>query len=104
MVTISVAGDTLMPLLVIHRKTSDNAGWEEGWTDRQDFLIRSNDTLYVTRDIFQEYLTSVYLRYVESTRESLNLHNFPAVLLCDNCFSHIDDEILQPLASCNVKP
>jgi hypothetical protein len=98
-----MAGDTLMPLLVIHRKTIDDAVWEEGWRDGQDFLIRSNDTSYVTRDIFKEYLSSVFLRYVESTRESLNLRDFPAVLLCDNCSSHLDDEIMRFLASHNVK-
>jgi hypothetical protein len=60
--TISMAGDTLMPLLVIHRKTIDDAVWEEGWRDGQDFLLRSNDTSYVTRDIFKEYLSSAFLR------------------------------------------
>jgi hypothetical protein len=60
--TISMAGNTLMPLLVIHRKTIDAAVWEEGWRDGQDFLVRSNDTSYVTRDIFKEYLTIVFLR------------------------------------------
>ena len=100
---ISMAGDTLMPLLVIHRKTIDQAVWEEGWKDGQDFLIRSNDTSYVTRDIFKEYLTIVFLRYVETVRESLNLHDFPAVLLCDNCSAHIDEEIMLLLASHNMK-
>jgi hypothetical protein len=101
--TISMAGDALMPLLVIHRKTIDDAVWEEGWRNGQDFLIRSNDTSYVTRDIFKEYLTSAFLPYVASTRASLNLHEFPAVLLCDNCSSHIDGEIMLLLASHNVR-
>jgi hypothetical protein len=43
-----MAGDMLMPLLVIHRKTVDDAVWEDGWLDGQDFLIRSNDTSYLT--------------------------------------------------------
>jgi hypothetical protein len=29
--TISMAGDALMPLLVIHRRTIDPAVWEKGW-------------------------------------------------------------------------
>jgi hypothetical protein len=51
--TISMAGDVLMPLLVIHRKTGDDAAWEDGWRDGQDFLIRSNNTSYVTHSIFK---------------------------------------------------
>jgi hypothetical protein len=40
--TISMAGDALMPLLVIDRRTIDAVVWEEGWRDEQDFTIRSN--------------------------------------------------------------
>jgi hypothetical protein len=29
---ISMAGDTFIPFLVIHRKTIDQAIWGEGWT------------------------------------------------------------------------
>jgi hypothetical protein len=100
---ISMAGDTLMPLLVIHRKTIDEDVWLEGWRDGQDFLLRSNDTSYVTRDIFKEYLTSVFLKYVATVRESMNLSDSPAVLLCDNCTAHIDDEIKVLLAQNNVR-
>jgi hypothetical protein len=82
-----------MPLLVIRWKTIDEDVWLEGWRDGQDFLLRSNDTSYMTRDIFKEYLTVVFLKYVATVRESRNLSDSPAVLLCDNCTAHIDDEI-----------
>jgi hypothetical protein len=36
---ISVAGDTLMPLLVIHHKTTDDAVRKEGWRDVSDIRI-----------------------------------------------------------------
>jgi hypothetical protein len=71
--TISMASDALMPLLVIHRRTIDAAVWEEGWRDGQDFMIRSNDTSYVTRPIFTEYVTSMILLYFAATRENLQL-------------------------------
>jgi hypothetical protein len=35
-ITISMAGDALMPLLVIHQRTIDAAVWEKGWQDGQD--------------------------------------------------------------------
>jgi hypothetical protein len=90
---ISMTGDTLMPLSVIYWRTIDGAVWEEGWRDGQDFMIRSNDTSYVTRPVFTEYVTSVILPYFAVTRESLQLQDFTGVLLCDNCSSHIDDGI-----------
>jgi hypothetical protein len=101
--TISMAGDVLMPLLVTHRRTIDAAVWEEGWRDGQDFMIRSNDTAYVTRPVFSEYVNGVIVPYIATTRETLNLGNTPAVLLCDNCSSHISDEIKQLLAQNNIR-
>jgi hypothetical protein len=69
--TISIAGDALMPLLVIHRRTIDDAVWEDGWRDGQDFMIRSNSSSYVTREIIREYLTQVLMPYVETSRIGL---------------------------------
>jgi hypothetical protein len=101
--TISIAGDKLMPLLVIHRKTIDAAVWEEGWRDGQDFIIHSNDTSSVARPTFTEYLTSVILPYYAATGESLHPQDFTGVLLCDNCSSHIDESIKQLLADNNIR-
>jgi hypothetical protein len=77
--TISMAGDALMPLLVMHRRTIDAAVWEERWRDGQNFMIRSNDTSYVTRPIFTEHVTSVILPHFAATRESLHLQDFTGV-------------------------
>jgi hypothetical protein len=57
---VLMASDTLMPLLIVYRKTIDDAIWNERWRDGQDFLICSKDTLYVTREIFKEYITNVF--------------------------------------------
>jgi hypothetical protein len=101
--TISMAGDALMPLLVMHRRTIDAAVWEEGWQDGQDFMIRSNDTSDVTRPIFTEYVTSVILPSFAATRESLYLQDFTGVFLCDNCSFHIDKSIKQLLADKRIR-
>jgi hypothetical protein len=53
--------------------------------------------------ILKEYITNVFLRDVDTTRTSLDLGEFPVVLLCDDCSSHIDDEIKQIQASHNVR-
>jgi hypothetical protein len=98
-----MAGDVLMPLLVIHRKTGDDAVCEDGWWDRQDFLIRSNNTSYVARPIFKEYIRDVVVKYFNTTRETMDLENFAGVLLCDNCSSHIDEEVMAMLARENIR-
>jgi hypothetical protein len=97
-----MTGDVLMPLLVIHRKTVDDAVWEDGWRDGHDFLIRSNDTSYVTRPIFEEYIREVVLKYFSTTREMVHLENFVGVLLCDNCSSHTDEESVAILTRENI--
>jgi hypothetical protein len=66
-------------------------------------MIRSNDTSYVTRPIFTEYVTSVILPYFAATRESLHFQDSTGVLLCDNCNSHIDERIKQLDADNNIR-
>jgi hypothetical protein len=41
--TIFIVADALMPLLVIDRKTIDDAVWGKGWRDWKDFFGRSNN-------------------------------------------------------------
>jgi hypothetical protein len=99
---ISMTGHALMPLLVINWRTIDAAVWEEGWRDGLDFMIRSNDTSYVTRPILTEYVTSVILPYFATTRE-MHLQDFTGVILCDNCSSHIDEAIKKLLTENNIR-
>jgi hypothetical protein len=98
-----MGGDGLMPPPVIHRKTADDAVWEDGRRDGQDFLIRSNDTSYAPRPIFNEYVRDVVLKYFNTTRETMHLENFAGVLLCENCSSHVDEEVMAMLARGNIR-
>jgi hypothetical protein len=100
---ISMAGDALMPLLVIHRRTIGAAIWGEGWRDGQDLMIRSNDTSYVTRPVFTEYVTSVILPHFAAARDSLHFRDFIGFLLCNHCTSHINEGIKQLLADNNIR-
>jgi hypothetical protein len=73
-------------------KTLDQAVSDEGTRNGQDFLLHTNDTSYVTQAIFKEYSqrhSSNALRLCAS----MNLHDSPAVLLCDNCAAHVDKDI-----------
>jgi hypothetical protein len=67
----------------------DDAVREEGRIDGQDFLMRPNNTLSVARAILKE--------------DRLNLDDFPAVLPCENWFTHTDEVILQLPTSRHLK-
>jgi hypothetical protein len=71
--------------------------------DGQDLIIRANDTSYMTRPIFEEYIRDVVLKDFNATRETMHLELFAGVLLCDNCFSHIDEEVMAMLARENIR-
>jgi hypothetical protein len=101
--TISRACDVLMPFLVIHQKTGDDAVWEDGWRNEQNFLIRFNDRSYMTRPIFKEYVREVVRKYFSATRETVHLYDFAGVLLCDNCSSHNGEEVMALLARENIR-
>jgi hypothetical protein len=101
----SAARDALIPALVIHRETIDDAVSEEAWRYGQNFMIRSNNTCTsdFTGDILKEYPTRVFQSDVHCARRGLKLWNFQAVLTFDNCFWHTDDDMLRLIASYNVK-
>jgi hypothetical protein len=56
----------------------------------------------VTHPIFKEYVRDVVLKYFNTTGETMHLDDFAAVLLCDNCASHIHEEVMATLARENI--
>jgi hypothetical protein len=86
-----MAGDTLMPPLVLHRKTVDETVWEEGRRNGQDFLLYSKDTSSLIRDIFKDYLRKGFLKHGTTVGGSINLRDSPVIFLCDDCTAHIEE-------------
>jgi hypothetical protein len=68
-VTISMAGDVLAPLLVIHRGIIERAICDG---DDEDFVLRQNDSLYMTQEIFDDYTQTVFIESVKSIRKRSN--------------------------------
>jgi hypothetical protein len=56
----------------------------------------------VTREILIKYFAEIFVKYITTTKELLNLEDFLAVLLCGNCLSYIDDGIKEIFALANV--
>jgi hypothetical protein len=57
----------------------------------------------VTRPLFKEYIRDVVFKYFNTTPEMMQLENYTGVLLCDNCSSHIDEEVMAMLARENIR-
>lgn len=100
---ISAAGDVLTPVLISTRKTIDPEVYSQGLRNDTDIIIRYSETGYATKDIFQEWITKKFIPFVNATRIELKLENEDGILLCDNCTSHISDNIKQILAQNRIK-
>jgi hypothetical protein len=100
---ISIVEDTIVILVVIHGTTNDAAMTKKEWRDSQHLLIRSNNMLYRTWEIFKKYITKIIWEHAAATKKSMRLSAFPVVLLLDNYWSQIDNEMKTMLRSHNVK-
>ena len=101
--TISMAGDVLPPLIISHRKTIDEEILNSGWRSGQDYIYYYNEKSFMTKAIFQDYIIHTIIQYIDRTRESMKLKDYPAVLLSDNCPSHRCEEIYKELANHNIR-
>ena len=101
--TISMAGDVLPPLIISHRKTIDEEILNSGWRSGQDYIYYYNEKSFMTKTIFQDYIIHTIIQYIDRTRESMKLKDYPAVLLIDNCPSHRCEEIYKELANHNIR-
>jgi hypothetical protein len=98
-----MAGDILIPPLVIHRKIISDAVYEEGRRNGQDFMIRLNETFHVTRPVFPEYLNNVILQYFATTRQGWNLRSFRAFSSVTTAVHTSDEDIKWLLARHNIR-
>ena len=100
---ISMAGDALPPLIVMQRKTIDDEVIDEGYREGQDFEYHYQERSFVTTEIFKKYISNQIIPYIKQTRKQMNLQDSHAVLLMDNCPSHVNEEILKILADEKIR-
>jgi hypothetical protein len=94
---ISASGDAYCPLLLSLSRAVLRI-YEKGVRENIDLQIKIVDSLYVTREIFIEYVCSILIPTVKSNRLLPGCQNKPAILFCDNCASHCSDEVKWELA------
>ena len=100
---ISMAGDTLTPMFITHRKTIYKEIQGTGIREGEDLILEYQPKSYVNKSLFSRYIDDVMLKYINELRKNPLYLNEPAVIICDNCSAHLDDELLQKLAQNNVR-
>jgi hypothetical protein len=98
---ISASGDVLPPLLLTP-PANDAEIWELGWRENEDFILRHASKCYVTKEIFFDYVSSIFIPYVCSIRSKPCYSNETAVLLMDNASVHLDPNLIHLLSQNNV--
>ena len=98
-----MAGDTLTPMFITHRKTIYKEIQGTGIREGEDLILEYQPKSYVNKSLFSRYIDDVMLKYINELRKNPLYLNEPAVIICDNCSAHLDDELLQKLAQNNVR-
>jgi hypothetical protein len=62
-------------------------------------MLKHARKCYVTKDLFLDYLAQIVVPFINSIRSASHQENEIAVLMMDNCGSHVHQEILELLTS-----
>jgi hypothetical protein len=68
-----------------------------------DFVSRQQPKLYVSRNLFLEYITTILVPYLNERRDSEVFEGVEAVFVMDNCSHHISDEVVAVLTHARVR-
>jgi hypothetical protein len=67
--------------------------WSNGLRPDEDIIIRHRSLPYIDESIFSEYITYIFIVYVNSVRENPDLHSEYAVILMDLAIHHVLERI-----------
>jgi hypothetical protein len=102
LICINAAGDAVCPLIA----TADRATlcvFRDGIEENVDLQVHVGRSVYVDRSMFHLYVRDVLIPNIQLYRGAHGLSDVPAVLLMDNCMTHLGDETMQLLSLNNVK-
>ena len=83
---ITANGDFLRPLLITKRKTVDTSLILRGYTAHK-FQLAYSLKGYITKDIFNAWITEVLVPYITEMRDSCS-YTGPGIILLDGCTCH----------------
>jgi hypothetical protein len=102
---VSAARESLMPYIVT---SQDSAKLREQLKKRgvrfgTDFVLKSRAKPYINAEIFSEYIRTVFIPNLNELRSLEQFAHEEAVLLMDNCPSHVGEVILDLLREARVR-
>jgi hypothetical protein len=102
---ISAGEESLTPYLIISqnsklfRKKLIHHGVRLGF----DFVLRQRLKSYVNSTLLLKYINNIYVPYLNKLQKTEEFKAYEAVLLIDNCSSHMSDDILAILTRERVR-
>jgi hypothetical protein len=68
-----------------------------------DLILEQRQKPYMSATLFQQYITTVLIPFIDRVRTNDQFAGKPAILLMDNCLIHTRPEVLKALREHNVK-
>jgi hypothetical protein len=102
---VSADGESLPPHIVTSQNSSpvQEQLRKHGVRFGRDLTLKSNSSPYVNAEIFLDYIRSVFLPYAIAFRSLAGLVAEDAILLMDNCSSHVTDHVIHLLTEARVQ-
>jgi hypothetical protein len=102
--SVSTAGESMTPFIMTSQMSNNILKRLMSRDVRMavDFLLRQRSKPYVSRTLFFEYIKTIFLPYLNQLRDMWQFEGHEAVLLMDNCSSHISDEFVAVLTEARV--
>jgi hypothetical protein len=102
---VSAVGESLTPF-VLSSQVNDEVIEKlkiEGFRMGVDMVPEHRQKAYVTATLFQQYVASVLVPFIERLRTNREFTGKSAIVLMDNCFVHMRPDVLAALRDRNVK-
>ena len=97
---IAADGSYLKPLIVVKRKTIEARALRKSLSDK--VMILCEDTGYINSEIFNKWLSDLFIPEVQERRRKFN-YTGPAVLILDGCPSHYTNDLYDLCNKNNIK-
>jgi hypothetical protein len=98
---VSGAGDALTALLITTNPTCDSL-WRTDVRQGEEVMVQRRSRAHIDEELFFEYISQVFIPYVTSIHNTLELADESAVLLIGFALLHISDRVLRLLGEKNV--
>jgi hypothetical protein len=102
---ISAAGEHMTPFFICSQINDavERRLKTEGFRMGVDLILRRRNKPYMNSTLFFEYISKVFIPYVDELRTNEEFADREVVLLMDNCCIHVRSDTLQALANHRVK-